>query len=271
VTPHVSRLRVYPVKSCRGYDVERATLDDLGMVGDRRYQVVDPTGKPFTQRSHPIMAQVSTQLDSAGLRISAPTVGELNLPLTPPLDPRAIVTTEVWSTTGLQADANHPEADAFFSTLLGTPARLVHAGDHFDRPVKNHPDARVGFADGFPLLVIGDASLQDLNDRLAEQGEEPVAMERFRPNLVITDCAPFDEDRWQRIRINQAVFASAGPCERCVMTTLHPTTGERLGPEPLRTLNTYRRTDDGVLFGQNLVNESKSGPIAVGDDVMVLA
>ena len=269
--PRVSRLRIYPIKSCRGYDVPAVDLDELGLTGDRRFQIVDPTGKPFTQRSHPILARVNARLHEDHIQIDAEHRGTVHLPLSSS-DEHDSITTEVWSTTGLQADSTSTDADQFFSELLDASARLVRTGMRFNRPVKNHPDARVGFADAYPLLVISEASLSDLNDRLLVNGEEPATMERFRPNIVITDCRPFDEDRWERIQIADTAFQDAGPCERCIMTTVHPTTGENLGPEPLRTLAGYRRdpAGSGVNFGQNLVHLTTSGSLAVGDAVRVI-
>lgn len=266
--PSVSRLRVYPIKSCRGYDLDVAALDPLGIIGDRRFQVVDETGKPFTQRSHPTLARVDARLTEGTLAVSAAGIGEFAYD-TADATGDDLIETEVWSTTGLQASPTTTAADAFFSTLLEAPARLVQVGTAFDRPVKNHPGSRVGFADAYPLLVISEASLHDLNDRLRARGEEAIVMERFRPNLVVRDCAPFAEDSWSRLQISTVTFAAAGPCERCIMTTLDPVTGDRLGSEPLRTLATYRRAADGagVNFGQNLVNLSTHGTIRVGDTV----
>ena len=269
--PRVARLRIYPIKSCRGYDIPTADLDELGMAGDRRVQVVDATGKPFTQRSHPALARVNARLDTDQIRIDAPDVGSVTLPLAPTADSSSI-TTEVWSTTGLQADTTSPEADQFFSELLKTPALLIRTGVRFNRPVEHHPDARVGFADAYPLLVISEASLADLNDRLIIKGEMPISMERFRPNIVATDCQPFDEDRWIRIQIADTNLQTAGPCERCIMTTVHPESGENLGPEPLRTLASYRRdpAGSGINFGQNLVHLTNSGTLTVGDNVKII-
>ena len=267
--PRVSRLRIYPIKSCRGNDVEIAALDALGIIGDRRFQVVDETGKPFTQRSHSALARVDAQLRGEKLQVSAVGIGEFVFN-TQESTATELIETEVWSATGLQASPTTTAADEFFSTLLAAPARLVQAGSAFDRPVQNHPESRVGFADGYPLLVISEASLADLNDRLLERGEAAVAMERFRPNLVVSECPPFAEDSWSRLQIGDVHLAAAGPCERCIMTTLDPVTGERMGSEPLRTLATYRRATDGsgVNFGQNLVNLTTAGEIRVGDAVV---
>lgn len=265
---HVARLRIYPIKSCRGYDVSTASLDARGLIGDRRYMVVSPSGEPFTQRSHPTLARVEVRLATGQLVVSAAGIGEFTLNDAERTDAATMVTS-VWSDTGLHAHATTAAADDLFSTLLGTPARLLRVGAAFDRPVQNHPSAQVGFADAFPVLVISEASLANLNDHLIERNEEPVAMERFRPNLVVGSCAAFAEDQWQRIQIADARFQAAGPCERCIMTTLDPLTGERLGPEPLRTLATYRRggSGSGVIFGQNLVHLFPAGTLTIGDPV----
>ena len=269
--PTLLRIRIHPIKSCRGYDCSTAELDQLGLVGDRRFQVIAADGKPFTQRTHGALARVQTQIIGDELHVSTTEHGEIVIPIISPAT--ATRTTEVWSTTGLITEDCGSEATGFFSALLGETAYLVRTGTAFDRPVKAHHGDRVGFADAFPLLVISEASLADLNRRLSENDPSApaVVMERFRPNLVITDCTAFAEDTWKHIDIGDTRFAAAGPCERCIMTTVDPNTGAKLGPEPLRTLATYRRDPQGtgVHFGQNLVNLTKSGRLEVGASVEV--
>mgnify|MGYP001828911861 CR=1 FL=1 len=131
-------------------------------------------------------------------------------------------------------------------------------------PAFSRATDQVGFADGFPFLLISQASLDDLNRRLAQ----PVAMLRFRPNLVVAGCEAFAEDGWRRIRVGELEFRVAKPCSRCIIPTIDPSTGQR-GVEPLRTLNSYRRRGNKVYFGQNLVHES-AGRLAVGMPVEVL-
>ena len=129
----------------------------------------------------------------------------------------------------------------------------------------------VHFADGYPFLAISEASLTDLNDRILEHGEDAVPMNRFRPNLVISGCAAFAEDTWSHMRIGEVTFRAGGPSSRCIVTTTDQITGERPGKEPLRTLATYRRdTSDpsDVNFGQNFINETKSGTLRVRDAVI---
>ena len=133
------------------------------------------------------------------------------------------------------------------------------------------PDDAVAFPDAVSFLILSEASLGELNDRLVTQGEEAVPMNRFRPNLVISGATPFAEDTWPRLRIGEIAFRAAGPCLRCQVPTIDQLTAER-GKEPIRTLATYRRSPadaTDVIFGQNLIHETKSGTIRVGDSVVL--
>ncbi len=273
---HLSGLYLYPVKSLRGLSLDSAGVDALGLVGDRRFLVVDAAGNFLSQRTLPRMARLSTALAPEALTLSAEDHGTVSVGR--PSDPAApLLTVSVWSSRGLLAEDCGDEAADWLSRFLGTACRLVRAGTAFDRPVakpgKARPGDRVGFADAYPLLGLGEASVADLNDRLAGAGEDPVPIDRFRPNLVFAGSAPFAEDTWSRFRVGPVVFRAGGPCARCIMTTTDQRTGER-GREPLRTLATYRR-DAGdptdVNFGQNLFIESATGPLRVGDPVEVLA
>lgn len=270
---HVSALHVYPVKGCRGLAVTSVEVDALGLVGDRRFLIADPTGKLLTQRTHPVMALIGTALTPDQLTLTLADRPSLAVRRAP--DPAARpITVAVWSSTGLQAEDCGDEAAAWLSAVLNTPVRLARIGSAFHRPVKPSralPGDVVNFADGYPLLLAGTASLDDLNDRLIAQGEAPVPMDRFRPNLVVRGAAPFAEDRWPRVRVGNVVLRAAGDCVRCPVVTTDQETAER-GPEPLRTLARYRRQPDGqgVIFGQNMIHESKSGAIRVGDLVELL-
>lgn len=267
--PKLSRIRIHPIKSCRGYDCETADLDELGLVGDRRFQVIAADGKPYTQRTHGALARVTAKITEDQLKVSTPDQGEFTIPIASPASLQR--STEVWSSHGLIGDDCGSVATEFFTSLLGETAHLVRVGAAYNRPVNRHPSDRVGFADAYPLLIISEASLADLNQRVSvnDGTMPPLLMERFRPNLVITDCPAFAEDTWQHINIGSQRFAAGGPCERCIMTTVDPQTGVKLGPEPLRTLATYRRDPNGsgVWFGQNLVNLSKTGRISVGASI----
>jgi uncharacterized protein YcbX len=272
--PTLTDLFIYPVKSLRGCRVESADLDGLGLVGDRRFLVVDPAGRFMTQRTLPRMALIETALTADSLTLSAPGAGSVSVARAS--DPAApLRTVSVWSSAGLQAEDCGEESSRWLSTFLDTPSRLVRAGAAFKRPVlkpgKARPGDQVTFADAYPLLVISAASLADLNDRLISRGEEAVPMDRFRPNLVVSKCQPYAEDTWTRFQIGRIEFRAGGPCARCIMTTTDQATAER-GPEPLRLMSTYRRDaadPTHVNFGQNLFHETKSGTLRVGDEVKV--
>lgn len=267
-------LFLYPVKSLRGCAVPSAEVDALGLIGDRRFLVVDETGRFLTQRTLPRMALIATALDPTHLTLSVPSAPSIRISRAP--DPTApLRPVSVWKSENLLAEDCGSEAAAVLSDFLSVRCRLVRIGAAFTRPILKataRPGDTVTFADAYPLLLISEASLADLNDRVVERGEDPLPMDRFRPNLVVAGCPPFAEDTWPRFRIGDVTFRSGGPCARCIMITTDQATAER-GKEPLRTLATYRRdaidpTD--VNFGQNLIHETKSGRLHVGDAVQVL-
>lgn len=288
---HLSGLYIYPVKSLRGFAVEKAEIDELGIVGDRRFLVVDDTGRFMTQRQHPRMAQISTKLTPSELILSAEGAGSVSVPRTEASSSKRVVS--IWRSQGLRADDCGTEIARWLSNFLGIACGLVRVGEEFRRPVLQKPvrgltppitpttptiEGRivtadlVHFADGYPFLAIAESSLDALNDRLVSLGEEPVSMDRFRPNLVIRGAAPHAEDTWHKMQIGTTVFRAGGPCSRCIMTTTDQLTGKR-GTEPLRTLATYRRgieEPSDVNFGQNFINETKSGTIHAGDKVIAI-
>lgn len=275
---HLSALFLYPVKSLRGCAAAAADLDDLGLVGDRRFMLIDSDGRFLTQRTEPRLALINSALEPGQLVLSAAGAGSVAVPrAADPAAPRRLVS--VWKSEGLTAeDAGEPAAE-WLGAFLGRPVRLVRLGADFRRPVRKFPAAfteraipLVTFADGYPFLIVGEGSLADLNDRLIARGEVPVPMDRFRPNLVIAGAPPFAEDTWPRFRVGEVVFRGAGPCGRCIVTTTDQQTGER-GHEPLRTLAAYRRDaidPTNVNFGQNLIAESIHGTLQVGDPVAPL-
>lgn len=281
---HLSGLFLYPVKSLAGISVPSAALDAHGLVGDRRFLVVDDTGRFLSQRTLPRMALIATALDATHLTLSVSP--SLLLSISPSSSPSSKIripraadptaplrTVSVWKSENLLAEDCGDEAAAFLSSFLAAPCRLVRQGPAFHRPILKPtalPGDVVSFADGYPLLVINDSSLAELNDRLLARGSEALPMDRFRPNLVISGAPAFAEDTWPRLRINDAVLRAGGPCARCSLTTVDQTTGAHDGPEPLRTLATYRRDatfPTNVNFGQNLIPETKSATLRVGDTV----
>lgn len=262
----LSELWVYPVKSCRGIRLQEARLTEYGIEHDREWMVVDDAGRFLTQREHPRMALIETSLTPDALRLSAPGLETLAIPLHGEEGPRRRV--RVWSYEGAAVDRG-AEAAEWLGSFLGRRCRLVQHDRAFGRSVDPTYAAggdRVGFADAFPFHLTSQASLDDLNARLPE----PIAMERFRPNLVVSGCRPYEEDTWRALAIHGVTFHVVKPCPRCPIPTVDPRTGER-GVEPSRTLATYRRDADGkIYFGQNLVHEPKRGVLRVGDPVQII-
>jgi len=265
----VSALFLHPIKSCRGHAVDRAELDGRGFVGDRRFLVTDPAGRFLTQRDTPRLAHVTPRLRGWQLRLE----GRGTPPFETTFDPDATATAltrdvVIWHDTVRAVDLGDDVA-TWLTVFLQRPARLVGIARDFARPVRRgnpHPGDEVSFADAHPLLVLSEASLTDLNNRL----DEPLPMDRFRPNIVVRGTDAFAEDAWRRIRIGGNVLRASGPCARCVMTTTDQETLAR-GKEPLRTLAQYRRGEGGdVHFAQNYINETKSGTIRIGDAVEIL-
>lgn len=264
----LSALYRFPVKSLAGESLQRADVDDLGLWGDRRWMVVDPaSGRFLTQRQLGRMAQVAARwLNAGSLELSAPGQAPLTV-MVPPAD-EALRGVTVWSDSLLAPDAGDAAA-AWLNAFLGRDCRLVHVPPQRARQVDTayaQPGDKVGFADGFPLLLIGQGSLDDLSARVGR----PLEMLRFRPNLVVEGSAAYAEDGWERLRIGEVEFERVKPCSRCAITTLDPHTGERAADgEPLRTLATYRRDADGVYFGQNLIQRGR-GVLEVGMPVTLL-
>jgi uncharacterized protein YcbX len=270
----IAGLFVYPLKSAAGSALDHADLDAFGIRHDRRWMVVRPDGRFITQRDSPRMALVRATPGGAALRLTAPGTEPLDLPIDGPGPLARRVSADVWEGPVGAADAGDAAAD-WITAALGQPARIVHMPDDVTRPV--HPRytrdrARVSFADGFPLLLIGQASLDGLNVRLVERSVAPLPMNRFRPNIVVAGGAPHAEDGWRVLRVGDVpgvVLHVVKPCARCVVTTIEQTTGVA-GREPLRTLATYRRgPDGGVLFGQNAIHAGP-GRLSIGDPVAVL-
>lgn len=259
----VSGLAVYPVKSCRGIVLEEAVVGATGFDLDRQWMVVDAGGRFLSQREAPELAHIEVAVGGGELTLNAPALPALTVPLEGPYGRERTVA--VWQDRCAAVDAGDSAA-RWLEEHLGRRARLVRMAGAGSRPMIGAavPGTAVSFADAFPFLLVSEASLDELNRRL----ETPVPMNRFRPNIVVAGCAPHAEDGWRRVSIGEVVFRVAKPCARCVITTTDQRTGER-GPEPLRTLASYRTVGGKVLFGQNLVHEGR-GVVRVGDRVRVV-
>ncbi|GAA1838987.1 MOSC domain-containing protein [Pseudonocardia ailaonensis] len=257
----------YPVKSCRGASVPVACVEPWGLRGDRRWMVTDPGGAFATARTLHRLLLVEPTPVADGLVLRAP--GAEPLHVATPEGPRTDVV--VWRDT-VSATPAGPEADEWLSAVIGRPLRLVHLDDPTRRgvdPDYGRADDRVSFADGYPLLLTTEGSLEALNALVAEgpnAAEAPLPMVRFRPNVVVTGTPAWAEDGWSSVRIGAARFRVVKPCGRCVMTTVDPDTAEK-GREPLATLAKHRRSGTNLLFGMNLIPDTPGVTIRVGDEV----
>jgi uncharacterized protein YcbX len=270
VTITVSALHTYPIKSCGALSHAQIALDERGPAWDRRWMVVDSVGVFITQRELPALAPIQPSFAADCLRLSAPGMPDAAIPLQQRNMPSRAV--RVWRDTCDAMDEGDDLA-AWLSDYLGAAVRLVRMADGFVRPADTTyapPDTPVGFADGFPLLLVSDASLDDLNQHLQSRGKMPVPMSRFRPNVVISGCEAFAEDGWRAITIGSVTLDIVKPCARCVETTVDQSTGTIPDhTEPLATLNTYRKRDGNVLFAQNAIHRAP-GVLRVGDTVSVI-
>lgn len=260
----VVELNRYPVKSLAGNPLSSASIEEKGISFDRNWLVTLPSGKFLTQREIPKMALVKTAVsDSGDLTLSADGRNDVKVPHTEHPEDMDFKRVTVWKDECYAIDEGDDVA-AWLSEFLETKCRLVKMKDGFKRPILDNGkefDGSVRFQDQYPLLVISTASLQDLNDRL----ETPLPMNRFRPNIVIEGCAPFEEDEFKTLTSSSGVvISSAKACARCVITTTDQKTAER-GAEPLKSLASYRVSEHGVLFGQNYTVKH-AGSLKVGDE-----
>lgn len=263
---HLTQINIYPIKSLKGITLKEAKVEARGLQYDRRWMLTDLNGHFFTQREFPKMATIEVSVDADGLKVAAPGAGELKIGPGP--DPRGAEMVQIWKDS-TRAVAYGAEINGWFSSVLETDCRLVYMADEFRREVD--PDFAIGddivsFADGYPFLVISENSLNDLNNKL----EEPLPMNRFRPNLVVSGADAFAEHDWRKFSVGENIFYGVKPCKRCVITTIDQTSGEFTGKEPLKTLATYRDVPGGVIFGENLLSANPGGTIRVGDEVTVM-
>lgn len=279
----LSELILYPIKSCAGISVREATLTNAGLsvdaVYDREWMVVDSDGRFLTQREFPRMALISPRLRIDTLELRAPGMLRLEIPLgLPDPDEEKTIEVEVWDDKVLAYDCDDTTA-AWFSNAIGTPCRLVrfHAGAHRTTSTRwtGGVEAPTLFSDGYPVLVVGSASLADLNEKLAAAGREAVPMNRFRPNIVIDGIDAFEEDYADSFEIGQARLKPVKPCPRCPIPSVDQATGVP-GPDPLDILGTYRAKpalDGAICFGMNsIVVEGDGTRLHVGQPVtMTLA
>jgi uncharacterized protein YcbX len=260
----LSEIWIYPIKSLSGIHVNEATVLNKGLQFDRRWMLVDEHNRFLTQREYPQMALFQVNLNDQQLHI----LHRKN---------SAAIEFPAFATAGSEHKATiwndevttlEPllEASAWFSEQLNMSCRLVHFPEINPRPVDPNyatNQEHVSLADAYPFLVIGQASLDDLNTRLASS----VPIKRFRPNFVFTGGKPYEEDSWKDFSIGEINFTGVKNCARCVLTTVDPETGTK-GKEPLATLSQYRNMGNKILFGQNAVART-TGTVRVNDPITV--
>lgn len=261
--PILAEIFRYPVKSTWGEALSSCDMTTMGLPWDRAFMVADVQGRMVTGRTAPRLVQVMARVENGTLTLSAPEMPELARSTA--LFDRP-VPASIWQ-DNFTAYTGPDQVDAWLSDFLGKPVHLLYVGVESARRMRTRPQQALSFADGYPLLLIGQASLDDLNQRIGRE----FSMRCFRPNLVIADALPYAEDDWKKIRIGgEVVLRIEKPCERCVFTTVDPQTGEKSSDqEPLRTLAGFRKTPAGVLFGQNMTIE-QGGRLTSGMAVEIL-
>ena len=267
----IEGLNIHPLKSGRAIPVESATVRLDGLAGDRRFMIVEPDGRFITQRELQALARVeatavgeSLHLEMEGRQLFASFEPEDRLDVT------------IWDSPVSAAVADEAVNETL-SDWFARPVKLVHMDALAVRAEGEDwagSPAPVGFADGFPILVTTTGSLADLNRTLAAEGQEPVGMDRFRTNILVTCDDPWVEDFWEAIEINGIVFDFVKPCARCIMTTQDQVTGSREAPNPMPSMGRLRMSADrrvpGPLFGWNAVPRS-TGTIKLGDEATIIA
>ena len=266
MTCAIQQTFIYPIKSLAGIACESLELTDRGARGDRRWMLVDQSGRFISQREWPKLCLIRIQLTDGGFEIVGVNGESLPLPLA--LDSGASRQVTIWSdvVSAIEADT---QVNHFFSRALDMPCSLVYMPDHSRRFVDNTyaGDSQLtSFSDAFPLLLIGSASLHELNGRLRSSGQSEIGWDRFRPNIVVATHEPHVEDSWAEFHLGEVEARGVKLCSRCVMTTVDQTSGAA-GKEPLRTLSQYRTMKNKIMFGQNVI--AQEGTIRVGDTVSI--
>lgn len=268
MAPSIARLFSYPVKGCAGTELDTAVVTPAGIEHDRTFMAVGEDGVFRSQRRHPVLAVVRPEVadDGRTLALSAPGAEPLRLPVR--FDgPRLPVSVFTWDGSGVdQGD----EAAEWFSAVLGAPSRLVRVPPDHSRVTSGETPGTTGFADAHALHVASESSLDYLNSRILATGGKPVPIDRFRPNIVLSDVdEPHFEDRIRHMTAGSAELAYAKVAIRCPVPMVDQASGRKAGKEPIRALAGYRREPDGgVSFGIK-VAVVRPGQLAKGDEVMV--
>jgi uncharacterized protein YcbX len=262
--PMLSDIYIYPVKSLAGIKVSTWPVNEKGLLHDRKWMLIDGNNQFLSQRRVPKMVLIKTQIVDDTLILSTATSGSISLPLNP--EGGDNINTTIWKDQCL-AKTTRQEVDQWLSNFLDIECKLVYQPDDAVRPVD--PDYsiatdKVNFSDGFPFLIVSEASLTSLNQEMDLQ----LPMQRFRPNLVISNCEAYAEDSWREIQINNIDFRLPKPCSRCSVPTIDIETAQT-SKEPLTTLNRLRRWNNHVFFGQNALHNTE-GELSIGNPVEIV-
>ena len=261
----LSEIYIYPVKSLGGILLKEAKAEHMGLQYDRRWMLIDENGIFITQRKYTELALLKVSIEKAGLKISHKLNPQLNIWFSFIENTGNLIPVTIWDDQSIGLEVSK-EVNEWFSAFMKKDVRLVYMQNgekRFVDPKYAKKEEIVGFADGYPFLIISQASLDGLNEQL----EKPVPMNRFRPNFVFTGGDPHIEDRFENFTIGEVTFTAVKPCARCVLTTVDQETSEK-SSEPLKTLSRYRTINKKVMFGQNLLHQA-NGMVKIGDSIVV--
>lgn len=262
----LTEINIYPIKSLRGISLQKSRIGVRGLELDRRWMLVNKENVFITQRTNPLLSLAKVSVTNGGLNIDIENYGSISFEFKERID--AFLKVKVWDDV-CDAFVVSRKVNDYFSSYLGEEVKLVYMPDDTKRRVDSRyakNEEIVSFADAFPYLLIGEASLNDLNDKL----EVKIRMNRFRPNFVVNTSVPFEEDLWMDFSIGSANFEAAKKCARCVVTTIDQSTGKK-GTEPLKTLAKYRAVDNKIMFGQNILYKGGNTEVNIGDEVKIVS
>ncbi len=262
MTVTITQLLSYPIKSCAAIEHQMTTLNQMGLKGDRQLMLVDENGLFLSQRKHPQMALIKPTWSEQGLVINAPGMEPMSIDLKQ--NTAKLLKVDIWNDS-LQAESMQAHVNQWFSDYLNLPVRLVKYGQQSHRAIDPNYAQKgetVAFADGYPLLVTHQATIEQLNQQL----EKPIDMNRFRPNIVVSgDLAAWDELNWKTLSDGSVQIDLVKPCTRCVMTGIEQTTGQQTGTEVLMTLKKKFAHNDKAVFGINgIARMHDSAELTVG-------
>ncbi len=260
---YLSEINIYPIKSLGGISLKEAILEERGLQYDRRWMLIDESGTFITQRKHFKLALLQVGISNSTVTIAHKTIPNYSTSFSVEEHNGKPIEVSIWDDVSSGTEVKI-QVSEWFSDFLKIKVRLIKMGGEEKRfvdPKYAANDEIVSFADGYPYLIIGKASLDALNTKL----EEPVLMDRFRPNFVFTGGEPHIEDGFNKFYIGNTLFSAVKPCARCVLTTVNQQTGAK-GQEPLKTLASYRTFNKKVMFGQNLIHHNL-GTVRLNDEL----